>query len=145
MAEETRYLVLDSRIIADVEGARLTPGEVRKRPENPLFTEEKAWEPRYDNVYPDVIYDEDEKIYKCWYNPFVVDARVTSTPPERRHPDFIKYNDVKPTDREIGLCYAVSKDGIHWEKPNLGLAEYEGGKENNIVTRRRGGRGRLQG
>ena len=138
MAEETRYLVLDSRIIADVEDAKLTLGVVRKHPENPLFTEDKPWEPRYDNVYPDVIYDEDEKIYKCWYNPFVVDARVTGTPPERRHPDVIKYNDVKPTDREIGLCYAVSTDGIHWEKPELSLAEFEGGTSNNIVTRRRG-------
>ena len=138
MAEETRYLVLDSRIIADVEGAKLTLGEVAKHPANPLFTEEKPWEPRYDNVYADVIYDDDEKTYKCWYNPFIVDARVTSTPPERRHPDIIKYNDVKPTDREIGLCYAVSKDGIHWEKPNLGMAEFEGDKRNNIVTRRRG-------
>ena len=138
MAEETRYLVLDSRIIADVEDAKLTLGEVSKHPEYPLFTEDKPWEPRYDNVYPDVIYDEDEKIYKCWYNPFVVDARVTSTPPEHRHPDVIKYNDVKPTDREIGLCYAVSKDGIRWDKPELGMAEFEGGTTNNIVTRRRG-------
>ncbi|MDE0298461.1 MAG: hypothetical protein OXN17_07510 [Candidatus Poribacteria bacterium] len=138
MAEERGYLVLDSRIIADVEGGTLTLGKVGKHPENPLFTEEKPWEPRYDNVYPDVIYDEDEKVYKCWYNPFVVDARVTSTTPERRHPDIIKYNDVKPTDREIGLCYAVSTDGIHWEKPELGLAEFEGGTSNNIVTRRRG-------
>ena len=138
MAEETRYLVLDSRIIADVEDAKLTLGEVSKHPENPLFTEDKPWEPRYDNVYPDVIYDEEEKIYKCWYNPFVVDARVTSTSPERRHPDAVKYNDVKPTDREIGLCYAVSKDGIRWEKPNLGIAEFGGDKKNNIVTRRRG-------
>ena len=63
---------------------------------------------------------------------------MTSTPPEHRHPDVIKYNDVKPTDREIGLCYAVSKDGIHWEKPELGLAEFEGATSNNIVTRRRG-------
>ena len=138
MAEESRYLVLDSRIIADVEDAKLTLGNVSKHPANPLFTEDKPWEPRYDNVYPDVIYDEDEKVYKCWYNPFVVDARVTSTLPERRHPDIIKYNDVKPTDREIGLCYAVSTDGIHWEKPELSLAEFEGGTSNNIVTRRRG-------
>ena len=61
MAEETRYLVLDSRLIADVEDAKLTLGKVSKHPENPLFTEDKPWEPRYDNVYPDVIYDEDEK------------------------------------------------------------------------------------
>lgn len=30
-------------------------------------------------------------------------------------------------------CYAESKDGIHWIKPKLGLFEFEGSKENNIV------------
>lgn len=32
-----------------------------------------------------------------------------------------------------GLCYARSKDGIAWEKPNLGLATFEGSRNNNIV------------
>ncbi len=32
-----------------------------------------------------------------------------------------------------GLCYARSKDGINWEKPSLGLVEYEGRRDNNIV------------
>jgi hypothetical protein len=32
-----------------------------------------------------------------------------------------------------GFCYARSKDGITWEKPILGLAEYEGSRSNNIV------------
>ena len=32
------------------------------------------------------------------------------------------------------LCaYAESKDGIHWEKPNLGLCEFNGSKDNSIV------------
>ncbi len=30
-------------------------------------------------------------------------------------------------------CYAESKDGIHWTKPNLGLYEFNGSKENNII------------
>jgi len=30
-------------------------------------------------------------------------------------------------------CYAESRDGIHWTKPNLGLFEWERSKENNIV------------
>ncbi|RIH67058.1 hypothetical protein D1164_01090 [Mariniphaga sediminis] len=30
-------------------------------------------------------------------------------------------------------CYAESKDGIHWEKPKLGLFEINGTKENNII------------
>ena len=31
------------------------------------------------------------------------------------------------------ICYARSLDGIHWEKPVLGLVEFAGNKENNIV------------
>lgn len=30
-------------------------------------------------------------------------------------------------------CYAESKDGIHWVKPDLGLFEFEGSKQNNIM------------
>lgn len=30
-------------------------------------------------------------------------------------------------------CYAASPDGIHWEKPALGLYEFGGSKENNII------------
>ena len=30
-------------------------------------------------------------------------------------------------------CYAESRDGIHWEKPNLGLREFEGSTDNNII------------
>src|SRR5262245_20745340 len=31
------------------------------------------------------------------------------------------------------ICYATSKDGVNWEKPNLGLVEFNGSKNNNIV------------
>lgn len=30
-------------------------------------------------------------------------------------------------------CYAESRDGVHWIKPNLGLFEFKGSKENNII------------
>ena len=33
----------------------------------------------------------------------------------------------------MNTCYAESKDGIHWTRPNLGLHEYKGSKENNII------------
>jgi hypothetical protein len=38
----------------------------------------------------------------------------------------------KAAHREV-TCYAESKDGIHWEKPELGLFEFDGSKRNNIV------------
>ena len=38
------------------------------------------------------------------------------------------HNDANET-----TCYAESSDGIHWEKPSLGLFPFEGSTENNIV------------
>ncbi|MBC8291435.1 MAG: hypothetical protein H8E37_14130 [Planctomycetes bacterium] len=38
----------------------------------------------------------------------------------------------KAAHREF-TCYAESKDGIHWTKPELGLFEFNGSKANNIV------------
>ena len=32
------------------------------------------------------------------------------------------------------LCYAVSRDGIHWTKPRLGQFAHEGSKDNNIIA-----------
>ena len=77
------YLLLDSRIIESTENARLVPGTAVKDPANPLFVADKSWEPRFDNMYPNVIYDEEDKLYKCWYCPFIIDQRsfiLTSIP-----------------------------------------------------------------
>ncbi len=31
------------------------------------------------------------------------------------------------------ICYATSTDGIHWQKPDLGLVEYRGSTQNDLV------------
>ena len=42
-----------------------------------------------------------------------------------------------PTYTEgINVCYAESKDGIHWERPNLGICEFRGSRDNNIIMTR---------
>src|SRR5438132_8838911 len=33
------------------------------------------------------------------------------------------------------VCYAVSKDGIHWTRVPLGQVEWEGSRANNILQR----------
>lgn len=38
----------------------------------------------------------------------------------------------RATHSEV-TCYAESRDGIHWTKPDLGLFEFQGSKQNNIV------------
>ncbi len=37
------------------------------------------------------------------------------------------------SNRKQVTCYAESKDGIHWRKPNLGLFTVQGRKDNNVV------------
>ncbi len=44
-------------------------------------------------------------------------------------------------DTEVGksfLCYATSRDGISWEKPNLGHFEFQGSRENNVIVDEKG-------
>ena len=127
----TKHLLLDSRIISHAENVGLTLGSVEKEPHNPLFVEDKPWEVRYDNLYPNVIFDEEDGIYKAWYNPFIVDAVTSSTPPAERVS--APYKPREP--REMGICYATSHDGIVWEKPDLGIIEFNGASRNNLVMR----------
>jgi len=132
-----RFLLLDSRIVERTTNAKLAVGKVQKSRHNPLFAEDKPWEPRFDNLYANVIYDEQKKLYKCWYSPFIIDESTTNTPPEDRvnGGKFRYMGDHTGRRREMGICYAVSRDGIRWEKPSLGLVEFRGNKENNIVWR----------
>ena len=136
-----RYLLLDSRIIDSTANAKLALGSVKKHTANPLFVADKPWEPRYDNMYPNVIFDAEEQLYKCWYCPFIVDERTTMTPPAKRNPNSTHYMSAKPNKRDEAILYATSKDGIHWEKPELGLVEFGGNKRNNIVVRGPSGAG----
>ena len=40
---------------------------------------------------------------------------------------------LQDTDYNSITCYAESEDGINWTKPNVGLIEFNGSKDNNIV------------
>ena len=44
-------------------------------------------------------------------------------------------NDQESSSTPYGhILYATSEDGLHWTKPNLGLVEYNGSKNNNLVA-----------
>ena len=128
-APGAKHLLLDSRIVERAEGVRLALGRVAKDRHNPLFRDDKPWEPYPGNQYTSILFDEQERVFKCWYNPFVVDEQYAVTPKEKR---VFPY---KAGKREMGVCYAVSKDGIRWEKPELGLVEFNGSTRNNLVAR----------
>lgn len=56
-----------------------------------------------DIGYCSVILDQADGLFKAWY---ILDS---------------------------GLAYATSPDGVRWDKPDLGLIEYEGSRSNNLV------------
>lgn len=126
-AEQTRFLMLDSGVIEETDGARLALGQVVKDPRNPLFREDKPWEPRYDNLYANVLYDGDDGLYKCWYSPFIRDGMVAETPREQYAT--VRY---RVKDRTMGICYATSKDGIVWDKPLFDDCPFDG-EPSNVV------------
>ena len=125
-----KHLVLDPRVVADRGETRLALGTVEKDPRNPLFAENQPWEVRFDNLYANVLFDEAEDLFKCWYNPFIVDEVTATTPPAAR-----QTTPYRPGRREMGLCYATSHDGIAWEKPALGIVEFDRSTANNLVLR----------
>ncbi len=46
---------------------------------------------------------------------------------------YVAYDHNYKTDNDCFFCYAISKDGIHWEKPSLGIHKYDGSTDNNIL------------
>ena len=115
----------------DTQNAELTLGAVRKHSANPLFGEDKPWEMRFDNLYANVIYDDEEQLYKCWYSPFIVDNSSKGMSAQQWKE--VRYR--APRNRKMAICHATSRDGLTWVKPDLGLVEYDGSKANNILWR----------
>ena len=94
--------------------------EVEKYAGNPIVRPEKPWERAGGGPAASFIYDEDEKLFKCWYQGVIGDEKPAAGG---------GYEGYGPHT----LNYATSKDGLHWERPDLGLHEVMGTKDNNVV------------
>ena len=47
---------------------------------------------------------------------------------------YVAFDHNSKNDNDCYLCYARSKDGVHWEKPSLGIYSYNGSTDNNILS-----------
>lgn len=72
---------------------------------------EKPWESKGIHAYGTIM--EHDGVYRMWYDAIGV---IAGEPPHER-----------------SLCYATSRDGLHWERQNVGLFDWGGIRENNIV------------
>ena len=75
----------------------------------PVLCQQEPWE-KMGGMTASVIYDEQEQLFKCWY-------MAGCYAPEKQHVQ----------------CLALSEDGVHWRRPNLGRHEALGSTANNIV------------
>ncbi len=79
-----------------------------------VISHDEPWEGN-TSTYHTVFHDGEK--YRMYYRGHHVEAHGSGK--IKNHPEFI--------------CYAESDDGIRWVKPKLGLFEFDGSKENNIV------------
>ena len=114
-------------LFADMALIESLAGDARLQLHHPMqreiaMTFEKPWEGNASG-YPTVFRDGD--VYRMYY---------------RGHRYIIDPPPLRQAQPEV-VCYAESRDGIHWEKPNLGLfdspanRENSGAKDNNIIWR----------
>lgn len=88
---------------------RIALGRPHKHPSNPLFIQDQPWETRIDNGYPNVVppkkggKEGGAAAYQLWYGNQATNG----------------------TRNRYSLLYANSSDGLHWEKPELGLFDFK--------------------
>ncbi len=110
-----RELLVDRHLVDQFEGSRLA----LHRPQlcDVAIRFDKPWESESPG-YATIIHDEENALYRMYY-------RSSLAPPS--------FGRKRDAPRREVTCYAESKDGIHWTRPSLGLIEFEGSTDNNIM------------
>ena len=101
---DTKQLFIDDYLLADTSNVSFIVNPAQCL--GPVLVPEHSWE-NWSLSYFNVL--EDAGIYKMWYGCWEKPSRT------RR------------------ICYATSTDGVIWDKPSLGLVEYQGSYNNNIL------------
>ncbi len=135
MAEESlvaigtqKQLFVDDYIVEETRGVRRTLNQPAKYAGNPVMIPLYPWEGRI-SVYGTVLRDPVEGGFRLWYQGYGgmgipdIGADNSDSP----------WKDFDARNLLYTVGYATSKDGIFWERPNLGLVEYKGSRDNNLV------------
>ncbi len=110
------HLLFNPETLHQVGNVVLVPGKLNRR-RDPVVIADRPWEGKMVKIGSgcgSVLFDEKINKFRMWYLP------INTT---------IPYDRPKPS-----ACYAESSDAVHWEKPDLGLCEFNGSKNNNICV-----------
>jgi hypothetical protein len=137
-----KQLFIDDYIIQSLTDARQVLNRATKVANNPVVRPEHPWEGDL-NWIEKVLYDKEDGLFKMWYST----SSDWKAEPGGEMSDY-HWTDkgavrkvIESAHRYAGdhrkyvsrRCYATSRDGVHWKKPQLGLVEFNGSRSNNLL------------
>ena len=124
---ETEQLLIDDHVVEDAWGVERRVCSPQMHPVNPAIATDRPWE--YGSIGGvTVLRDEDAGLYRMFYSAYHSEAAQRQTLPQHRE-TWTREKDGCAQN----VCCAVSRDGFHWEKPDLGLHSWRSHKHTNIV------------
>lgn len=115
-----RELFVDDHLVAEMKNVQLLVHQPTR--EEIAVDCDKPWEGNGCGYFT-VLHDRQEGVYRMYYHAWQIPTGVESGGP-------------------LTIAYFESKDGIQWDRPSLGLCEFNGSKDNNIILDRLGDGGR---
>lgn len=103
-SQPARHLFLDPAFLEKTSGVELRVNRAERR--ELVIRPDRPWEKRMISLFSTVL-DEGEKL-RMWYI-------------------------CRDADNVPNVAYAESTDGVQWTKPDLGIVDYHGSKQNNLV------------
>lgn len=115
-AGETVFFAFDEESIPWRDNLKLTMVQAEKHPENPVLRHGPEGAPDHGHalMYGSVLQIGGK--FRMWYLGMIQTTIERGQAPGWWRP----------------MCYAESDDGVHWSKPELGLVDLNGSKNNNI-------------
>lgn len=110
-AGDRAQLFVDDVVVREARDVSFNLHPARKHPANPLVKADRDYEGWRLELYGNVIWDEQEKIFKMWYL--------------AEGGGHFEY--------EYNTHYATSADGIRWDKPLVGTVPSKNGEKTNAV------------
>lgn len=125
------FLSVDESWMESAEGARFVICPLEKH-ESPILLPDTEWEGGGRALHQDpflghVLWDLEAEQFVLYYNSMNSMLGRTSDPAMGGGPAIVT------PGGGSRICLATSKDGIHWEKPELGLVAFRGNRRNNMV------------
>ncbi len=114
-----KQLLWDDYLIETLHNTGFVLNQAEKAPNNPVIRQDRPWEGNLIRVAT-VFYDEDQGRFRLWYT----SENVKPSPGDRWE-----------RSGQI-VCYATSRDGYRWTKPNVGRVDFNGSTRNNILDGR---------